>query len=170
LLPALVAGSIIIVGWLVAERFARMREKRSDLRLAVASLSSAINEVVSAAVDFYQMAGDEPLSMSLAATIRAKVASLSVQLSLLKAAGLNIDADELLKQLRKTVTGGQFDSITRQPLTPTSPAFSQIGGAAQALDREVHIAMLTMLLSTFGAPTSPGGKLCQWWRAFTSRV
>jgi hypothetical protein len=146
LLGPVVAGLIVVAGWLVVERFARRREHRTDLRSAVASLSLAIEEVRDAAIVFYQLPGNDPQSLSLAATIRAKIASLSDQLDILKGASLSIDSDELLKRFRQSVTGGDFDSLIRQPLTPTSPTFVRMAADAQALNRTVQMAMFKLLL------------------------
>jgi len=136
-----------MVGWGVVEQFARRREKRTDLRSAVTSLASAVEEVREAAVAFYLLAGNDPQSHSLAATIRSKIAALAEQLNILKEAGLDLDTDDLLKRFRQSVTGGDFDSHARQPLLAASPMFVKMAGDAQALGRAAQTAMLKKLLS-----------------------
>ena len=138
---------MVVTGWIVVERFARRRELRGDLRSAVTSLSNAVDEIRAAAVTVYCLAGNDPQTLSLAATIRLKISALSEQLSILKEAGLDIDTDELLKRFRQSVTGGDFESQARQPLQADSPAFAKVSGDAQALAREVQTAMLKKLLN-----------------------
>jgi hypothetical protein len=144
--PAFVAAVMVAIGWLVVEKHARRREKRADLRSAVLSLSDAVSEVRKASLAFYGLHGNDPQATSLAATIRAKIASLSDQLAILKSAGLDIDTDELLKRFRQSVTGGDFESLDRQPRPESPIAFERISADAESLTREVHIAMLRVLL------------------------
>lgn len=138
---------MVAVGWHVVEKFARRREQRADLRSAVASLSGAIAEILDAANALYLLAGVDPQARSLAATIRVKIGALSDQLAILSQSGLVIDTDELLKRFRQSVTGGDFDSESRQPLAANSPAFVKMSGDGQALTREIQTAMLKKLLS-----------------------
>ena len=144
--PAFVAGIIVILGWLVVERFARRRETRNDLRTAVSSFSDAVEEVNVAAVTFYKLAGNSPQAMSLAATIRSKIGSLADHIAILRDAGLKLDADELLKRFRQAVTGGDFESLARQSLPDGSQAFVKIAQDAQALTRIVQLEMFRFLL------------------------
>ncbi|WP_298196521.1 hypothetical protein [Novosphingobium sp.] len=146
MLPAFVAGAIVVVGWLVAERFSRSREQRADLRSAVAGLAGTIDEVTQAAVAFYRLPGNDAQSMSLAATIKARIATLSDQLAILKTCGLSIDADELLKRFRQSITGGDFESTARNALPADSPAFAKMANDGQALNRAIQTAMLRHLL------------------------
>jgi len=137
---------MVAIGWYVVEKYARQREKRSDLRSAVLSFADAVGEVREAAFVFYRLHGNDPQATRLAATIRSKVSSLSDQLAIMKAAGLEIESDELLKRFRQSVTGGEFDSSARQPLAENSSAFLKMNADAESLSREVHIAMLRVLL------------------------
>ena len=146
LMPALVAGIIVVLGWLVVERFARRRETRNDLRTAVSSFADAVQEVSDAAVAFYKLAGNAPQAMSLAATIRSKISSLADHIAILRNAGLELDADELLKRFRQTVTGGDFESLSRQSLPNGSQGFVKIAQDAQALTRVVQLEMFRFLL------------------------
>lgn len=111
----------------------------------MATFTEAVSEVREAALAFYQLHGNDPQASSLAATIRAKIGTLSDQLDILKSAGLEIDTDELLKRFRQSVTGGDFDSHARLPATGTS-TFVRISGDAQALGRQVQLAMLKKLI------------------------
>jgi hypothetical protein len=154
LLPAAVAGGIVIVGWRVAEYYARRRETRNDLRAAVASFSEAIDEVRQAAVTFYGLAGNQPQAVSLSTAIKSKIAALSTHLAVLKDAGLNIDTVELLKRFRQSVTGGDFDSLARQALQPNSQALIKMASDGQELTRAVQTEMLRFLL--------PASRLKRW--------
>ena len=142
----------VAIGWSVVEKHARRREQRADLRSAVLSLADAVSEIRAASLAFYGLPGNDPQSNSLAATIKSKIGSLSDQLLLLKTAGLEIDADELLKRFRQSVTGGDFDSQARQPLPKDSTAFVRMSADAESLTREVHIAMLRVLLGSKPEP------------------
>lgn len=147
-IPAIVAGFIVIAGWIVVEKFARRRERRTDLRGAVSDFAKAVDEVVAASTTFYQLAGNDPQAQSLAATIRIKVGSLSSHLILLRESGLNLETDELLKRFRQSVTGGAFDEVSRQPLAKDSPTFARLAADGQSLSREVQQAMLAYLLGS----------------------
>jgi hypothetical protein len=146
LAPAVVAGAIVIFGWIVVEQFARRRETRSDLRIAVTSFSEAVEEVNLAAGSFYKMNGNTPQAMSLGATIRLKIGALADHIAILRSAGLTLDADELLKRFRQSVTGGDFESLARQALPNESQAHIKIAQDAQALTRVVQIEMFRFLL------------------------
>jgi hypothetical protein len=153
IVPAIVAAAMVAVGWFVVEKYARRREKRADLRSAVSSFAAAVAEVREAAFAFYCLPGNDPQATSLAATIRSKIGSLADQLAIMKSGGLEVDSDELLKRFRQSVTGGDFDSLARQPLSGSSTAFVKMGADAESLNREVHIAMLRVLLDAKRTPS-----------------
>jgi hypothetical protein len=111
------------------------------------NVSSAVNDVLTAAVAFYRLPGSDAQARTLAATIRVKSGALFDQLLILKQAGLDIDTDELLKRFRQAVTGGEFDSQLRAPLNDNSPEFELMSGAAHTLTSTVQTAMLRKLLA-----------------------
>lgn len=146
LAPAVAAGVVVIIGWLVVERFARRREWRADLRASVSDFAKAVDEVVTSAVSFYQLPGNDTHAQSLAVSIRIKVGALSSQILLLKDAGLDFDTDELLKRFRQSVTGGSFDELARQALPKDSASFVRLTADGQSLAREVQQASMRHLL------------------------
>ena len=133
LIPALLAATLVIVGWIIVERFARRRETRSDLRAAVVNFASAVDEVTTAAVAFFVLSGVDHRASSLAASIKSKISMLSDYMHTLQDAGLRFEADDLLKQFRQSATGGDFESAARQPLASNSPALTKIANDAQSV-------------------------------------
>lgn len=130
----------------MVERFARRRESRTDLRTAVTSFTKAVDEIRVASVTLYGLSGSDPQAGSLAATIRAKISALSNHLATLETAGLTNDHSDLLKIFRQSVTGDNFDSLSRQSLPAGSPLYAEIAGNGEALARAIEIEMLAHLL------------------------
>jgi len=146
LIPAVVAGLIIVIGWLVVERFARRREVRSDLRDAAALFEATVDDVVELASKFYQTNGIDPLANSLAVSIKAKVQSLVPLLDILAGGGIQIDATDEMRLFRQAVTGGDFESAARTPRTAGAPMFLKMDAAGQNLTQVVRLGVFRSLI------------------------
>lgn len=147
-IPAVLAALVIILGWQVAERYARQKERRADLREAVSAFGTAVTEIVDAASIFYRLPGNDQHAMTLAASIRSQIAVLAEHAEALTDAGLNLSTADVLKRFRQAVTGGEFDSMSRQVVADPGRISAVIALAGQALARNVQASLFNYLYRT----------------------
>jgi hypothetical protein len=145
-LPSLIAVSFVVVGWLVIEKFARRREHRNDIRELVKNFDAYLEDIVQTALTFYSLSGATPEAKTLGASLKFKISNLKIMVETLSLAGINIDASEQIIKLRRSTTGGEFESLARQPVAPTSPQLVQIAADAAELAGVVRVAFYRSFL------------------------
>ena len=108
-------------------------QKRKEIRRKIDALLELVEAVETAAYDFYARAPDDAKCKELAQMIRCKVKQSGAH-----AARLNIllpesRASSLLIRFRQVVTGGEFESSSRDPSPGTDPLFEKISQASRNL-------------------------------------
>ena len=146
LLPAFIAAGVAVVGWTIVERFAREREKRADLRALTTSFREAIDDILVDAAKYYSISGNAPEALSLASSIKSKLALLSEQMTVLTEANLLPTGNDYMKSFRKAVTGGDFESATRVASSSGSEVFVVAASAGATLHRAVQLSLYRELL------------------------
>lgn len=141
LAPAGLAAAVAIVGWIIVERFARARERRADLRALTNSFRDTIDDILSDATKYYQIAGGTPEAGALAISVKSKLALLPEQLAVLSDAGLPMEVGDQLKQFRQAITGGEFESAGRLPSEAGSQIFVNMAASGQHLNRAVQLSL-----------------------------
>lgn len=141
LAPAGLAAAVAVVGWIIVERFARARERRADLRALTNSFRDTIDDILSDASAYYQMAGTAPEAGALAISIKSKLSLLPEQLAVLADAGLPIEVGDQMKQFRQAITGGEFESAGRKPSQAGSQIFVAMAASGQHLNRAVQLSL-----------------------------
>jgi len=145
--PTIVAVIVALMGWYLVERFARKREKRSDLRALARAFSASVDDIVITASELYRLNGADPRSFALAASLRAKLGDLPKVLKTFDDAGMKFDTTMQMKCFRQAVTGNDFDSLSRQASPPDGHIFNMIAAAAQDLTRQVSFSIFNKLLA-----------------------
>lgn len=147
LIPVLLTIIAAIVGYMIVERFARVRERRADLRILLASFRDAVDSVEADVVRFYRLHGASPAGRTLAASIKTKIATLAEILEVMRMGRIDVEGSDELRLFRQAVTGGDFDSWQREPLPEDSPNFVAFSKAAQQLQRRVDLSFYRLFLS-----------------------
>lgn len=141
LAPSIITLAVAAVGWAIVERFARARERRSDMRAMSDSFRSAVTEIVAGAVQFYQLEGSSAQARALAATTRAKFGALPALMDAMRNGGMLLKADDELRLFRQAVTGDTFDSLVRAPSPPDAAIYVSIAAAGELLSRAVQLSV-----------------------------
>ena len=131
---ALVAAT---VGWVIVERFARMRERRADLRTLIQILDESIDRIVVLAADFYALDGQDKQSPVIADSIKAKLATLATHLNTIRQGGIELNTDMEMKIFRQSVTGGSFESAARPAIPLDSVKMATIRMTGEDLSLKV---------------------------------
>jgi len=145
-LPALVGGLIVILGWRVVEHYARKRERRTDLRESLKILEATVDDIVEVATKFYQITGKNPDAPTLATLIKSKIQSLNPLILLISDSGVTVDATEELKLFRQAVTGGNFESASRGASPAKSAKYVKMEAAGQNLVQAIRLATFKTLI------------------------
>lgn len=140
--PGLLTAAFVVIGWIVVERFARARERRADMRELSKIFSSAVDDVVATAHEFYLLSGRHQRASALATLIRAKLGALPRLLEAIRETGFDIEANDQLRHFRQSVTGGTFDQSDRIASVPDAAIFPEITAAGRSLAAEVQIALI----------------------------
>lgn len=135
--PTAVTAFIAVCGWIIVERFARRRELRTDHRELVKGFLTEVAAITSEAIEFYQIKGSDPQAVRLAHGLRAKIRGLGLQIDVMNSAGLQVSVANELKEFRRAVTGGSFDSAKRAASNADDPVFPSITNAGQELSSAV---------------------------------
>lgn len=138
---------VALIGWMIVEKFARDRERRSDLRLLLSSVSESIGRIVSDASDFYCLDGRDPKALALSQGLKSKIQTLSEHLTTLRTGGMELDTDQELKALRQQVTGGSFDSLVRPACSPDAQKLHLIALSAEDLTLKIEAEFYRKLIS-----------------------
>ncbi|MEL7707446.1 hypothetical protein AAG593_04885 [Citromicrobium bathyomarinum] len=128
---------VALIGWWVVEKFARARERRSDLRALIKILDDSIERIVEQSLDFYSIAGNDPRAPLIANSLKAKLATLATHLNTIRTGGIDIQTDFEMKAFRQAVTGGAFESSLRPVIAGDSVKFQTIVMAAEDLRLKV---------------------------------
>jgi hypothetical protein len=126
-----------IVGWLIVERFARRRERRTDLRTLIQVLDDSIDRIVNLAADFYALDGKDKQAPIIANSIKAKIATLATHLNTIRKGGVELNTDLEMRTFRQAVTGGAFESAERPPISSDSITMATIRMAGEDLSLKV---------------------------------
>jgi hypothetical protein len=105
-----------IIGWVIVERFARKRERRTDLRTLIQVLDDSIDRIVTLAGDFYALDGKDKQAPIIANSIKAKLATLATHLNTIRQGGVDLNTDLEMRTFRQAVTGDAFESAIRPPI------------------------------------------------------
>jgi hypothetical protein len=135
-----------VLGYILVERFARKREARNDLKALLDSFTSTLERILTDATAFYAEAGATPRARALASVIKSKVAFLAEILDAMRSAGVNVQADVERTALRKSITGGLFDSLARPGLAANDSKFVEMADATEQLRRRVELSFYNSLV------------------------
>lgn len=135
-----------VIGYLIVERFARRREARSDLKSLMESFAGTLDGVLTDAVAFYSIAGATARARSLAAVIKSKIAFIPELLATIRNAGVALDAEAELIAFRKSITGGEFESLARAAFATDDGKFVEMAAATQQLRRRVELSCYQSLV------------------------
>ena len=129
--------AVAIVGWLIVERFARKRERRTDLRTLIQVLDDSIDRIVSLAGDFYAIDGSDKQAQVIANSIKAKLATLATHLNTIRQGGVELNTDMEMKVFRQAVTGDAFESAVRPAIPLDSVKMATIRMAGEDLSLKI---------------------------------
>lgn len=126
-----------IIGWVIVERFARKRERRTDLRTLIQVLDDSIDRIVTLAGDFYALDGKDKQAPIIANSIKAKLATLATHLNTIRQGGVDLNTDLEMKTFRQAVTGDAFESAVRPPIPLDSVKMAAIRMTGEDLSLKV---------------------------------
>ncbi len=128
---------VTLFGWWIVERFARQRERRSDLRALIEVLDDSIDRIVQLSFEFYSLDGKEEQAAIFASSIKAKIATLATHLNTIRQGGIELNTDSEMKAFRKAVTGGAFESLLRPSIDAKSVKMETIRMTGEDLSLKV---------------------------------
>jgi hypothetical protein len=128
---------VALVGWLIVERFARLRERRSDLRTLIQILDDSIDRIVDLAASFYALDGSAQEASVIATSLKAKLATLATHLNTIRQGGVTLNTDLEMKAFRQSVTGGAFESVMRPAIDLNSVKLATIRMAGEDLSLKI---------------------------------
>ncbi len=138
---------VALIGFVIVERFARAREKRSDLRVLLEVFGDSVSRVVSDACEFYVLDGSDAKARALGTGLKAKLQALFEHMETMRAGGMNLVTDDELKKLRQEVTGGAFESLIRPPIPANSAKIHDISVVAEDLKLKVEAEFYRKLIT-----------------------
>lgn len=127
----IITSIIVIIGWKVVSRGNDRRERRKEVRAAILECTAEIRAIEEKAHSYRltSVAGGRPLELQLKTRLKALGRSIDRLKKFEKIDGTT----EKLTDLRKMVTGGDFESNARQPCATDSQVLHEISEAALAL-------------------------------------
>ena len=110
-----------------------------DFRTKVDNVSAEIDDIEELAVSYFLKAGADPATQEIGLKIKSKMSRVGITVTQLHrninvgATGHDVGLLTRHKNLRKTVTGDDFDSVARPMLQASDSRFSEISLAAGKL-------------------------------------
>lgn len=110
-----VAGWFLtIVGWLVSSVTANKRERRKEARTEVDACAKMAHELLGFSRDYYTRPASDVAVAGLGAKIRFEVQRLVIRVERLEKKHAHFDVANSVSELYDAITGGDFDSKTRE--------------------------------------------------------
>ncbi len=110
ILRLVIPATCIVIGWLVVSNQQDKRERRKEIRDLVEEVTKIILIVREDVLEYFGEKNNDPTG-PLADKIKLNLLLISQYLFLMKSAGLNIKVSQELIALRKTATGGFFETV-----------------------------------------------------------
>lgn len=124
---------LVVCGWLVVNWQTNRRERRKEIRAAIDTIEDLVLDVEVAARKYYQLAGTDSDAKALALEIKSLTRRLAARMAALANFRSEFHSEQQLISFRAAVTGGDFESASRQPLDLTHQRYLEISNEAVAL-------------------------------------
>lgn len=120
---------LIVAGWFVVARQNDRREQRKEVRAILNDIRKLVMEIEGRAFEYYRLAPDK--SLEAGTLLKQQLKHVSAQVTSLTHQNSKFDVSALLAGLRKTITGGDFESFMRPPRVQTDPLMNAIALSVQ---------------------------------------
>lgn len=122
---------VVVVGWVVVSRGNDKREKRKEIRTLLNEIRQMVNQVEVRAIEYYQLTPED--TRDLAVQLKQQLKQISTLTTTVTKLSSSFELSDQVADLRKKVTGQDFDSATRVPRKGNDTLFGEIAIAAAEL-------------------------------------
>ena len=130
---------LVVAGWVALHKTAAIRARRQEEVALVGDVAKRIEGVRDKAIAYYTATSDSAEHAGDQWRLKYEIKSLASRIEFLRARRPeHYDLESELISLRKAVTGGEFESANRSPVTLGAPVIQDVWGSADRFVIALH--------------------------------
>jgi len=134
-----VSWLLVLVGWFRLTNENNKRQLRKEVKERIDEIQELLNAIEDDSYEYYSLP-QGPEAERLALRLKTKVSSVGHHLNVLSGIDAKYSCSGLLIRLRRSVTGGAFESVERVPILLSDPIFQSISSSVVEISRAIDRA------------------------------